>query len=265
MPDFLNGQSRLEVEAIGEITAIELAVLIISGLVAGFVNTIAGGGSLLTLPALMLAGLPATEANATNRLAVLAQTGTATHGFHRSAHLKWRAAGELMAPTLIGAGFGAWVATAVPEAIMKPLLLALLVVSALLIAVTTRPKTPDQETRPRPGRWSQWVVMGLCGFYGGFLQAGLGFALLAAISLLHQSDLVEANATKALLLLPLTIVALGIFLFSGLVVWIPGLIVAAASVAGTRLGLRVAMKRPEILRWIIFASVALSAVVLLMR
>ncbi|MEE2780018.1 MAG: TSUP family transporter, partial [Myxococcota bacterium] len=93
----------------------------------------------------------------------------------------------------------------------------------------------------------------------------LGFAVLAAISLLHRTDLVRANATKALLLLPLTLLALGIFLFADLVVWVPGLIVALASIVGTRLGLQVAMKRPELLRWIIFASVALSAAVLILR
>ncbi|MEE2778903.1 MAG: sulfite exporter TauE/SafE family protein, partial [Myxococcota bacterium] len=162
-----------------------------SGLIAGFVNTIAGGGSLLTLPALMLAGLPATEANATNRLAVLAQTSTATHGFHKTKHLDWRGTSRLLMPTLIGAGLGAWLATEIPEAVMKPLLLGLLVVSAFLIAIGSRPKTEEDPTREPPGVTTRWAAMGACGFYGGFLQAGLGFAVLAAISLLHRTDLVR--------------------------------------------------------------------------
>jgi len=255
----------LERTSIDQITTVELIVLITSGLVAGFVNTIAGGGSFLTLPALMLAGLPATEANATNRLAVLAQTGTATHGFHRGGHLDWRGTARLLMPTLIGAAIGAWLATEVPEAVMKPLLLGLLVVSAFLIAISSGPTREEDGAREPPGTLTRWVTMGACGFYGGFLQAGLGFAVLAAISMLHQSDLVRANATKALLLLPLTILSLGIFLISDLVVWAPGLVVAMASVVGTRLGLRVAMKRPEILRWILFGSVLLSAIALLIR
>lgn len=257
--------SGLEAWNLGDLTVVQFTVLIVSGLVAGFVNTLAGGGSLLTLPALMLAGLPATEANATNRLAVLAQTSAATHGFHRSGLLDWQEMRRLITPTLVGAGFGAWLATEVPEEVMKPLLLALLVVSSLAIAIGSRPKATPEAGQRRPGRLVVWLVMGGCGFYGGFLQAGLGFAVLAALAMLNGSDLVQANATKALLLLPLTLLALGIFLFSNLVVWIPGLIVAAASVVGTRLGLRVALEKPEILRWVIFVSVALSAAALLLR
>ena len=242
-----------------------LGLLVASGLVAGFINTVAGGGSLLPLPALMYAGLPAVDANATNRLAVLAQTITATLGFHRSGHLEWRDSTLLIVPTLLGAGAGAWLATEVPESVMEPLLLILLVISSLAIALSPSLEPGDGAPPSQGRRASAWAAMMGCGFYGGFLQAGLGFAMLAALVGLLRLDLLRANGLKALLVLPLTLVALGIFLHADLVRWVPGTVVAISSVVGARLALRVALNNPRSLRWLVFASVALSAGALLWR
>ena len=246
--------------------AFSVGLLVASGLVAGFVNTVAGGGSLLTLPALMFAGLPAVEANATNRVCVLAQTLTAARGFAKEGHLSWRDGTLLLFPTLVGAVAGAWLATEVPESVMEPLLLVLLVVSSLAVALSRSPVALGEGGPPTRGRKaSAWVLMLACGFYGGFLQAGLGFLMLATLLGLMRLDLLRANGLKALLMLPLTLVALGIFVGADLVRWGPGLVLAAASVVGTRIALRVALKNPRSLRWLVFASVALSASVLLFR
>ena len=243
------------------------AALVGVGIAAGVVNTVAGGGSLLTLPVLMLAGLPAPEANATNRVAVLAQAVTASHGFHHAGAVPLPMASVLVLPTLVGAGAGAWVATWIPAEVLEPLLLVVLVAVALFMALVpmlgrgkAQPKGESQPAGPKAV-----AALVVTGFYGGFFQAGLGFVLLAVLTGLLGQDLLRANALKVVLILPLTVVALVIFVVADLVVWVPGLWVAAGSVIGARVGVHLALTHTEALRWFLLVAVAASVVAVAMR
>ena len=247
-------------------SATELSLLALSGLVAGLINAVAGGGSLITLPALMLVGIGAAEANATNRIAVMAQSITAARGFHKAGALPLDRVGRELAPTMIGAGLGAWLATRMSDAIMEPLMLAVLVAVGVAMVwhggsnATDKPAGPS-EVRPI----LEATIMGLAGFYGGFLQAGLGLVFLGTLMGVVGLDPLRANGVKAALLVGLTVVALAVFAQADMLRWTPGLVVAAGSVCGAALGVRVALRWASLLRWMALAAVLVSGLVILLR
>ncbi|MGM0574467.1 MAG: sulfite exporter TauE/SafE family protein [Myxococcota bacterium] len=245
----------------------DVALLVGSGLLAGFINTVAGGGSLLTLPALMLTGLDASVANGTNRVGILFQTGTATHAFLRSGHLPVRAAARLLLPALAGTVLGSWSASVTPDRILEPVLLSVLVGMALLMVARPALLTPpgDEEIPRRargPGAMLQLVG---AGFYAGFVQAGVGFVLLAVLAGGLRYDLVRSNGIKVALVLVLTVANLAIFVAAGQVRWIPGLVLAASAVVGALLGVRLAVRHTGALRWVVLVAVIAAAVAVALR
>ncbi len=247
----------------------QIVFIVLAGLVAGFVNTVAGGGSLLALPALMFAGLPASVANGTNRVAILVQSLVAATSFHRAGKLPWRALEALILPTLAGAGVGAGLAAVLPGEVLQPALLVILVGMAVLLVarpelVAPASPTGDGSEARALGAKDQLALFG-AGIYGGFVQAGVGFVFLAVLAGGLRFDLVRANALKVALVLVYTVVVLGIFLAADLVRWVPGLILAASSVAGARLGVRLSVERADLLRWVLLVAVIGSAAVLLLR
>ena len=245
----------------------ELAILAASGLIAGLMNAVAGGGSLITLPALMLVGIGAAEANATNRIAVAAQRITATHGFHRAGALPWDQVKRHLLPTGVGAGVGAWLATQVPDQVMEPLILAVLIAVGILMIVRRHDdkRDPREAEESRGDSWLEMLLMGFTGLYGGFLQAGLGLVFLGALVGVMGLDPLRANGVKAALLLALTGIALAVFSLADMLHWTPGLVVAAGSVVGSAIGVRIAVRWASMLRWMALGAVVLSAVVILSR
>ena len=239
----------------------EWAIISFAGVIAGFVNTVAGGGSLLTLPALMLAGLPPSVANGTNRIGILMQSGAATLRFHKAGALETGPTARLLAPTMIGAGAGAYAASVLSDEALEPLILGVLVVIALLFALKPSWVAPaPEEARSSPERspWA-WPALLLTGFYGGFLQAGVGFLLLSVLAGLLRLDLTRANAIKVALVVPYTLLALSIFVWADQVAWGVGLLLGLTSILGARLGVRVALERAGWLRWLVLAAVITSA------
>ncbi len=246
------------------LAAIEWFIIVLAGLFAGFINTVAGGGSLLTLPALMLAGLPPSMANGTNRIGILLQSAAASWRFYRAGVLDLKLGAELLAPTLVGATFGAYLATSIPDDTLEPIILGVLTLVALLFAlrpswVAPEPEDTQKQALPRP---LVWLALSGAGFYGGFLQAGVGFLLLTTLAGSLRLDLARANALKVALVLPYTCVALVIFIASGQVSWGVGLLLALSSVVGARIGVHVALTRTQWLRWIVLTAVTISALVL---
>ncbi len=208
-----------------------------AGFLAGTLNVVAGGGSFLTLPVLIFMGLPPVAANGTNRVGILLQNVGAVWGFHRHRVVDWRAAFWAAAPATVGAVFGAWMALAVGDEAFKRIL------AFLMIAVTLwtlwdplKNKTPpDNSGRIR----AKSVALGffLVGIYAGFVQAGVGFLILATTTLAGL-DLVRGNAVKVLSLVASTCMSLGIFAWQGKVYWWLGLTLAAGTVLGGLLGVR---------------------------
>lgn len=235
-----------------------LVALGAAGLVSGFINVSAGGGSTLVLPLLMLLGLPADVANGTNRLNVLTQSLTGFTAFSRAGRVELRDAASLAAVSAAGALLGALLASGVPEPVLRwVLLLTMLVVAVVMVAVPGIGRAPDTE-RPARLRESPLGALGVfaAGLYGGFVQAGVGLVLVAVLGGLLRYDLIRANALKLLCTLVYGVIAIGVFARAGQVAWGPALLLAVSSPLGAWLGVRFTLRVPSAwLRWLVLAGV----------
>lgn len=238
-----------------------------AGLSAGFLNTVAGGGSLLTLPVLMLLGLPADVANGTNRLAIVSQSLSGMLGFRRSGKLETRAILPVVIPTVAGALIGATTAAHVPTSILKHVLLATMMVMAVLMAAFPGAVTAPAGEEPRLAsrRTAGTLALFGAGLYGGFIQAGVGVLLLGVLGGFLRYDLVRANALKVTCVAAFGMVALTVFVLAGQVAWLFGGLLAVYSAIGSQLGVRFALRMSQrALRWVVVACVtAMCAGVLL--
>ncbi|MEO8677509.1 MAG: sulfite exporter TauE/SafE family protein [Vicinamibacterales bacterium] len=218
-----------------------LVGLALAGVGAGALNIVAGGGSFLTLPLLIFYGLPAGMANGTNRIGVVTQNIGGVWGFHRHGTLNWRWALGASVPALIGAAFGVWAALSIPDFAFKRILSVAMVVMTLFSIAGQRRVMTRQAVRPP----SHWTVVGgffLAGLYGGFIQAGVGFLILA-VTTAAGMDLVRGNAVKALSVLLLTLLSLAAFATAGQVDWPSGLALGFGNFVGGFIGVRVAVLR----------------------
>ena len=205
-------------------------------------NTIAGGGSFLTLPALMLFGLDPRVANATNRIAVLFSSGAATATFYKHGHLDWGLANRLTWPTLLGVPAGALLAVHLPSDAFEPVFGAIFLVMAVVLIRDPKKIIEEQPERAEPNRWVSVIFFGI-GIYVGFIQAGMGILVLLAMSLMTSGDLVKTNAVKNWVAFAVTLAATLVFAYYGLIQWIPGLVMALGNVLGGFVGAKLAIKK----------------------
>ncbi|WP_065187861.1 sulfite exporter TauE/SafE family protein [Shewanella woodyi] len=238
-----------------DITLTHAVLLLVTGFFAGIINTLAGGGSNLTLPALMVMGMPAEVANATNRVGVLMQSIVAVLGFKKHGKLDTDDTVPILIPTIVGGLLGAAGAAYAPSEWIKPLLLGTMLLMAFIILVKPSMVAPELGTPVKKVSQTpaSWWWLGVAGFYGGFVQAGVGFVLLAALAGSLRYDLVRANALKMLCTLVFTSVALVLFIIEGLIQWLPGLILALSTMFGAHLAVKLAIKaKPDTLKWFLF-------------
>lgn len=251
-----------------EFTWLTLSLLVVSGIFAGFINTLAGGGSLLTLPALMLLGMPADIANATNRVGVMMQSLEGVRGFDRHGMLAKNALLGILPPLVLGSLAGSLVASWLPPAVLEPVLLATLMAMAVIIVLRPAMVAPPPGTEPLAIRQARGGTLWLfaAGLYGGFIQAGVGFVLIAALAGVLRYDLVRANALKMAATGIVTLIALVVFVLRDQVLWLPGLILGASSIIGVQLSVRLAISVPQtVLRWLLLAIVVLVCVAAWLR
>lgn len=238
-----------------DLTLSSIVLLSLTGFLAGGINTVAGGGSNLTLPALMILGLPADVANATNRVAVTMQCLVGLAGFDRHDTLDRPALLPILIPTLIGGACGATGAALIPNLYLKPILLGTILLMALLIVIRPDVVAPPVGTKalsPNESR-AAWLGLFVAGVYGGFVQAGVGFILLAALAGGLRYDLLRANALKTACALAFTSVALIIFVIFDQVWWIPGLVLGVGSMAGAHLAVKLAVRASQqSIKWFLF-------------
>jgi len=247
----------------------EYVALIVAGLVAGFINTLAGSGSLVTLPALMFIGqLPAPVANGTNRIGILLQNIVAVGSFRSQNVLDLKGGLWLACPATFGAILGARISVDLDRETMNRVIGCLMAV--MLVVILARParwiRPPadvERTTAHRPG-WKSLVLFFLVGIYGGFLQAGIGVLMLASLVLGAGYDLVRANAVKTLIILCYTPLALVVFVSRGQVDWTLGLVLAIGNMIGAWIAARTAVRRGAgFVRWLLIGVVAVAGAKLL--
>jgi len=237
------------------------AAVIGVGLLAGFINTLAGSGSLLTLPFLMFLGLPANVANGTNRIAILLQNVVSVGGFRQKKILSFREGIFYALPAVAGAMVGARIAVHLNEEVMRRTIGVLLVIMIFIILYKPDRWLQGREITLTRGRKVFLVILFFfIGMYGGFIQAGVGFFLLAGLVIGAGADLVKANALKVFIILLYTPLALAFFMYYHQVDYVLGFVLALGNMTGAWLGTRVAVSwGPRFVRIILLLALFVSA------
>lgn len=217
---------------------LDIVLLGVAGIVAGVANTIAGGGSLLAIPILVLGGVPATTANGTIRPALVFQNLFALFGFWRGGVLRrpgfWRRALLLGLCSLPGTWLGAWlVATRISDAWFERILGAVML--GILWFTWRRRGGGRRQDLPENVPLAALLFVGI-GFYGGFVQAGVGFLIMAALLNTTRLDLAAINALKIVVVLIYTPLAICVFESQGQVAWAQALVLIVSQSAGGYLG-----------------------------
>jgi uncharacterized membrane protein YfcA len=238
-------------------------LMMLLGLVAGFINALAAGGSALTLPALALLGLRPRVANGTNRIALVVSGVTRLCVFHRAGIVDWRQGFRLLLPTAAGALVGASVAIRLPPHTSAwPI-----VVSALIeftLVVTGFSKMVDKSARTDAHvRWSHLPLFALIGVWGGFIAVDSAIFFLWALVVLVGYGLARGNALKALLMMTMSAVSLADFAVHGDVDYVAGALVSSGSIVGSWAGAHFVLnERSKIWIWRLLVFVAPAEIIL---
>ncbi len=242
------------------------AIVVLVGIISGFINTIAGSGSLLSLPVLMFMGLPANVANGTNRVAILLQSIVGVGGFKQKKVFEWHDGLWFLIPSVIGALLGSMMAVNLDTLLMNRIIGGLLVVMFFIILLKPEKwlKAEAEGVKAKP-TFLSFVIFFAVGFYGGFIQAGVGFFLLAGLVVGAGFDLLKANAIKVFIVLAYTIVALVVFIYNKQVNYFLGLTLGAGSMFGAWVATHYAVKwGANFIRWFLLVTVFAFAVKLLL-
>ncbi len=216
---------------------LELIGLALIGVAAGWLNVMAGGGSLLTLPALLFFGLPAPVANGTNRIGILLQSIAAVSTFLRRGLAQFRLSLTLAVAAALGAVAGASVGVNLTGVWFDRFLAAVLIVVMLLMATGKHEAEEDRATTVKPRRLLLGhVCMVGAGFWGGMIQVGVGFILMPILHRVMGFDLVRVNMHKVFVVLVYTPVALAVFSAHVEILWTTGLVLALGMMVGGWLG-----------------------------
>jgi uncharacterized membrane protein YfcA len=235
-------------------------ILIGVGTVAGFMNVMAGGGSLLTMPAMIFMGMSPATANGTNRIALLAQNITSVSEFRRRGMADFRLSLTLGLCTLPGAVLGAVAAVRIDPLWFKRLLAVVMIGVLVLTLKNPKPGTGEGQTHPR---WAHLGMVGV-GFYGGFIQAGVGFIFMAIVRGLLHLDLVRTNMHKVFVIGMYMVPSLLVFAATGQVRWLAGGVLAVGNSLGGWLGTRVQITRGESVVRVVFAVAVVAMAIKLL-
>jgi hypothetical protein len=233
-----------------ELSGIEIVMLLAGGLAAGIINTLAGYGSIITLSLLMdVIGLPANVANGSNRINVLSAGLTGTFAFHRNGLLSLERSKWYIVVTTIGAIVGVYVATIISNEQFRDVFRYLSLVLLLIILINPKRWMREASEDHQPNVWLMIPIFLGIGFYGGFIQMGVGLLFLAALVLGARFSILEANATKLVVVSIYTAIVLVIFAMKGLVSLEAGVLLAVGSAVGGWITAHYASKFPNANLW----------------
>ncbi len=226
-------------------------VLIAGGFLCGIINALAGGGSFITLPLLMMIGLPPQIANATNRVGITLQTMAGVVTYHHHDVRPWKHLPGIALPSVLGALLGAYLAAQLDETVFRRVAAGFFVV--MIGTVFVDPKKWARENTLGRIRPAVYPVFFLLGVYGGFLQAGVGVLIIGTLVVLGGYDVVNGNALKFSLAMVWTAVSLALFAGFGQVEWLPGLCLAIGTILGGIVGAKLVIAKGS--RWVRYVVV----------
>lgn len=248
-------------------TLVHYSILFVVGSLAGYTNVMAGGGSLLTVPAMVFMGIPDAVANGTNRIAILAQTFASMWVFFRKGITELKLSLTLALFTLPGALVGAWYGTQLRgvwfNRVLAAVMLAVLVLMHLKPAERAEAAAPAVATT-RGRYWLTHILMIGVGFYGGLIQIGIGFIIMPILHRVLGLDLLRVNLHKVFLILPFTLLSLMIFIAKVGVVWAAGLALALGNAAGGWLATHMMIQKGDKIIYIVFNMALLAMVIKLL-
>ncbi len=229
-------------------------LILLAGTAAGFINTLAGGGSLITLPLLITLGLPSAVANGTNRIAILIQNITALGNFKHKGYFDYKLGLLFAIPAVVGSIIGANLAITLPDDTFNTILAVVMIIMVILIIWNPSRKS-DKIIEKLTGkrRIISVILLFFVGIYGGFIQAGVGYFIIGSITLLTGFSLVKTNSLKVFIITFYTFFSLFIFIVNGKIDWIMGLTLAVGNSLGAWLGSTLAVNKGEKLVKIVLA------------
>ncbi len=240
-----------------------LLILFVVGTIAGFININAGGGSSLTLPTLIFLGLDGALANGTNRVAILIQNIIAVRSFKKENYSQFKLSFKLSLITLPGVLIGAFFAVRISNQLFQTLL-GIIMIGIIISMVIPRKKIEFNNDENKKIPLKAYLALFGIGFYGGFIQVGVGFLLMATLYYLMEFSLIYVNMHKVFIVLIYTIPALLIFAFSNDVNWEYGLALAAGNSLGGWWGVKLSVKKGEkFIRLVLIVAVFIMALKLL--
>lgn len=231
---------------------------IIGGFAAGFINTLAGSGSIITLPLLIFLGLPASVANGTNRIGALLQTMVSVTTFLKRGNYNVRGSIWLIMPAILGSLIGASIAVDLDEETITYTIG--IVMLLLLIPVLSNQKKWLQKDTAENNEVNKGMVVfvfSILGVYGGFVQTGVGIFLLSGMVLMANYSVVKANVIKNVIVLAYTIPTFFIYWAHGLIHWEFGLLVASGQMIGSWIAARFAIEKEGANKWIRYLLVTM--------
>lgn len=222
------------------------ALLVVVGFVVGFINTVAGGASLISLPVLIFLGLPPAVANGTNRVAIVLQTATAVAGFRSKGVNTFPFNVYLGISALLGSLIGASIAVDIKGETFNRILAIIMV--AVVVLIVFKPRINVAELQERiTGKylWIGCVAFFFVGIYGGFINAGIGFVIILFLHYVNRMNLVRVNATKVAVVFIYTLAALAVFIWNDKVIWQVGLVLAVGNMLGAWFSSRISVKKGD--------------------
>lgn len=240
-------------------------IVVAIGIVAGIINTLAAGGSLLSLPVLMALGLPPNMANGTNRIAIFLQNVVGVSRFHKEKVMDFPSGFKVGIPAAIGAIAGAFIAVNLNDEVMKLAIAGVMIVVFFLMLLKPNRWINSHESQPPIPYWLQVIIFFFVGIYGGFIQAGVGFFLLTSLVLGSGYDLLKSNALKLFVILLYTPLAIVIFFLHGDVDIKLGLVLAVGNMIGAVIGTKIAVKGgAAFIRYFVLVAILGAAVKLIL-
>ncbi len=239
----------------------DIIILLICGVIAGFINTVAGGGSLLTLPILIFMGLPSNIANGTNRIAIFMQNIFSISGYKSRGVSDFKYSSWLSVSALIGSIIGAKIAININEDMFNKILSVVIIIVSLTIIYNKKPFNINSENISIEKKIISVIMFFFIGIYGGFIHAGVGLLILSILSNYNGIQLSKANSIKVFVVFVYTFFALIVFIMENKINWILGINLGIGNSIGGWIASRWSYNKPDkIIKIFIIISSAIMAI-----